>query len=90
MTHTLDEEVEMLVAQRKSQVGEAFGFADYELLAIRNEGGFSEHATVALGFSDEHFGMQEVQAVSCNVCGALFRDTLRLLRRHRLVCGWDV
>lgn len=89
MALTLDEEIEMLVAQRNTQVGEDFGFADYELRAIRNEGGFSEHALYALGFSVEPLGMQEAQAVSCNVCGGLFRDELRLLRRHRLQCGWD-
>jgi hypothetical protein len=82
----LDREVELLVEQHTAQIGS--GFAEYELRAIRNEGGFAETAVDALGFSYEHFGMMEAQAVSCIQCGGLFVDRLSVMRRHRIQCGW--
>jgi hypothetical protein len=80
-----DREVELLIAQRKAQVGE---FAEYELRAIRGEAGLHEDVIYALGFSEQHFGMQFPQAVSCDTCGGLFVDQLDVARRHRLACGW--
>jgi hypothetical protein len=81
-------EVDELAIQRRQQLGDAFGFADYELRAIRDEGGFANDAISALRFTSEHLGMQDVQAVSCDICGALFTERLRMMRRHRLECGW--
>lgn len=78
-----------LIQQRNDHVGEAYGWADYEIRSIKNEGGFADHATSALGFSEEHFGMQDTNAVSCDVCGGLFKESLDVMRRHRYRCGWD-
>lgn len=85
-----DPEVEALIAQRLQQLGRRFDWADYEIRAIRGEGGFAEHAVSALGFHYEDFGMRLAQAVSCTECGAHFRDQLTFMRRHRLQCGWTV
>ena len=77
-----------LVEQRSAHTGEGMGWADYEIRAVSGEGGFLDQATDALGFDERHFGMQETQAVSCEVCGGLFVEQLDVMRRHRLRCGW--
>lgn len=56
--------------------------------AIAGEGGFLDQAVEALAFRSENFGMQDSQAVSCEVCGGLFLEQLSVMRRHRLRCGW--
>lgn len=81
-----EEDTNDLIWQKQEQTNEAF--CDYEVRPINGEGGFIEHATEALGFDYEHFGLQDVQAVSCTICGGLFKDELWVMRRHRLTCGW--
>lgn len=79
-------DTELLITQKEAQTGAPF--CDYELKPIAGIGGFMEHATDALGFDDEHFNMQDTQAISCRICGGIFKDLLWVMRRHRLNCGW--
>ncbi|WKW86667.1 hypothetical protein SEA_KARHDO_41 [Mycobacterium phage Karhdo] len=79
---------DQLIAQRTAHVGQLCGWADYEIRAVGGEGGFLDQATYALGFNEQNFGMQDTQAVSCEVCGGLFLERLEVMRRHRLQCGW--
>ena len=53
------------------------GWADYEIEAIRGARGMEAEATDALGFAYEFFGMRDSQAVSCDICGGLFRESNR-------------
>jgi hypothetical protein len=78
-----------LVDQRRRHTGESCKWADYEVRAVTGEGGFEHEATFALGFQYEFFGMRDSCAVSCEVCGGLFRESLSVMRRHRLRCGWS-
>lgn len=87
--HQFEQQISMLIEQRRTSVPRGCGWADYEIRAVRGDGGFIEHANYALGFREENFNMQDVQAVSCDVCGGLFKDSLPVMRRHRLACGWD-
>lgn len=80
-------DTERLVAQKQNQTGA--GFCDYEMRPIAGVGGFIEHATDALGFDEEHFNMQDVQAISCRICGGMFKYFLWVMRKHRLACGWN-
>lgn len=84
-----EEQIAALVEQRRTHCPPGCGWAEYEIRAVRGEGGFADVAVHALGFTYEHFEMRNSQAVSCNTCGALFRDSLPMLRRHRLACGWE-
>lgn len=86
-TEVEDRVLNALIAQRLEQLGPRYGWAEYEIWAIRGEGG-AEEAVHALGFYYEDFGMREAQAVSCTECGGIFRDSLRFMKRHRLQCGW--
>lgn len=83
-----EDQIAALIEQRRTHSRAGSGWADYEIRAVRGEGGFSEHAVSALGFQYQYFGMQETQAVSCEVCGALLVESLTHMRRHRLRCGW--
>lgn len=84
----LEVEVAALIEQRVEQLGPHFGFADHEVEAIRGNRFLVDDVNFALEFTAEHLGMHDVQAVSCNVCGGLFKDRLPVMRRHRLKCGW--
>jgi hypothetical protein len=84
-----EEQIAQLIEQHRTSVPPDCGWADYEIRAVRGEGGFAEHAVSALGFRYQDFGMRESQAVSCQVCGGLFVDSLIYMRRHRLQCGWS-
>ncbi|MBO0676763.1 hypothetical protein JRC04_04725 [Mycolicibacterium sp. S2-37] len=81
-----DEQSLALNALRLEQTG--YEFADYEIQFLNGTGGFMDQAIYALEFHEEKFQFAETQAVSCNICGGLFRDNLALMRRHRLQCGW--
>jgi hypothetical protein len=87
--YRFDQQVAALIEQRRTHCAPGCGWADYEIRAVRGEGGFFEHAIYALGFREENFNMQFTQAVSCEVCGGLFKESLPVMRRHRLSCGWD-
>lgn len=65
-------------------------FCDYELRAIESDH-YNDRLEAAsyLAFTEEHFGMRDVQAMSCQACGALFTESIRHLRAHRRKCGWD-
>jgi hypothetical protein len=84
----LDAEVAALIEQQNAALPKGCGWADYEIRAISNKGSFDGVAVSALGFTYEHFEMRESQAVSCDVCGGLFKEWLSVMRRHRLRCGW--
>jgi hypothetical protein len=64
-------------------------WADYEIRAITGIGGFLDQAIYALSFREEHFEMRDTQAISCKVCGGLFVESLGVMRRHRLSCGFS-
>lgn len=79
-------DTELLVAQKERETG--VGFCEHEMRPITGTGGFDDQATYALGFSEEHFGLRDIQAVSCNFCGGVFVYLISVMRRHRLRCGW--
>lgn len=87
---SVEVEVEKLVEMRRQPLGDGYGFHDYELRLIRgearDEGGEAAHV---LMFTPENLGAQYAEAVSCDVCGALFIERLSAMRRHRLKCGWE-
>lgn len=74
-----------LIAQRIAHAGEVCGWADFEVRGISGERYLRDEAITALGFRH----VPDVEAVSCDVCGVLFRDALRFMKRHRLQCGWE-
>jgi hypothetical protein len=89
-TAVQDQELADLIAQRIAHVGEPFKWADYEVDAIRKYDRYTfDEAVSALGFTYENFEMRDSQAVSCDICGGLFLERLKVIRRHRLRCGWE-
>lgn len=83
----VEQQIAELVAQRAAAA--LAGWADYEIRAIGGELRFNVEAVSALGFTYQNFGMSESHAVSCDVCGVLFVESLDVMRRHRLRCGWS-
>jgi len=87
--HQFEQQIAMLIEQRRTAVPRGCDWADYEINAVRGARNSSfDIAMDALGFRSEHFGMQDAQAVSCDICGGLFLERLSVMRRHRLACGW--
>jgi hypothetical protein len=89
MATEVDDKIVQLLIDQRAAAG-LHAWADYELRPlIPGQGGYEEHGAEALGFRYEYLGLQDVQAVSCKVCGALFMDGLAYMKSHRLRCGWS-
>lgn len=83
--------IEALIVQRNGAVPKGCGWAEYEIAAIRGKTLYQVDAwtaIAALGFIEREFDTGERQAVCCTICGGLFDDSLDVMRRHRIDCGW--
>jgi hypothetical protein len=86
----MSDEIQQLIAQRTAAVPSYRAWEDYEIQAISGASYLDyELATHALGFTAEKFGSCFTQAVSCDICGAMFTEHMPAMRRHRLQCGWE-